>query len=119
MPAPYSLDLRTRAVAAARGGHLSRVEVARQFQISERTLYEWLAREQREGILRPRPHGGGPRPRVDDAGLEILRRLVSEHNDRTLEEYALLFEAKTGIRPSKSALDRALTRGRITRKKSR
>jgi transposase len=119
MPAPYSLDLRTRAVAAAREGNLSRAEVARQFRIGERTLYDWLEREQAEGTLAPRPHGGGQRPAVDAAGLEVLRSLVEENNDRTLDEYALLFEQKTGIRPSKSALDRALARGRITRKKSR
>jgi transposase len=116
MPAPYSLDLRKRAVAAARDGDLSRAEVARQFRIGERTLYEWLQREQSEGTLTPRPHGGGQAPLVDAAGLEILREA---NNNRTLEEYALLFEEKTGIRPSKSALDRALTRGRITRKKGR
>lgn len=119
MPAPYSLDLRERAVAAAREGTLSRAEVARQFRIGERTLYNWLEREKREGTLTPRPHGGGQAPAVDAAGLEILRSIVEQQNDRTLEEYAVLFEEKTGIRPSKSALDRALSRGRITRKKSR
>jgi transposase len=119
MPAPYSLDLRTRAVAAAHAGPLSRAEVARQFQISERTLYEWLAREQSEGTLCPRPHGGGQRPIVDEDGLEILRSIVDANNDRTLEEYATLFEGETGVRPSTSAMDRALVRGKITRKKSR
>lgn len=118
MPAPYSLDLRQRTVAAAREGDLSRAEVARQFRISERTLYAWLQREQNGGTLTPHPHGGGQPPAVDAAGLVILRSLVEANNDRTLEEYALLFEEKTGIRPSKSALDRALRRGRITRKKS-
>lgn len=113
------MDLRTRAVAAARGGALSRAEVARQFKISERTLYDWLQREQREGALTPRPHGGGQRPAVDADGLEILRALVAANNDRTLEEYARLFEQKTGIRPSTSAMDRAMRRGRISRKKSR
>lgn len=119
MPAPYSVDLRTRAVAAAREGNLSRAEVARQFKISERTLYDWLQREQSAGTLTPRPHGGGQSPIIDAAGLEILRSLVEANNDRTLEEYTLLFEQKTGIRPSTSAMDRALVRGRITRKKSR
>jgi transposase len=119
MPAPYSMDLRTRAVAAAREGELSRADVARQFRISERTLYHWLELEEREGTLAPRPHGGGQAPIIDAAGLEALRSLVEANNDRTLEEYVLLFEEKTGIRPSTSAMDRALMRGRITRKKRR
>jgi transposase len=85
----------------------------------ERTLYHWLEREQSDGTLTPRPHGGGQAPIMDAAGLEILRSLVEAYNDRTLEEYTLLFEQKTGIRPSTSAMDRALVRGRITRKKSR
>ena len=113
------MDLRTRAVAAAREGALERAEVARQFRISERTLYHWLALEQRAGTLTPRPHGGGQQPIIDDAGLEILRRIVDASNDRTLEEYCDLYEQETGIRPSKSAMDRALRRGRLTRKKSR
>jgi transposase len=118
MPAPYSMDLRTRAVAAAREGRLSRAAVARQFRVSERTLYHWLELE-REGTLTPRPHGGGQRPIIDEAGLETLRGIVDASNDRTLEEYCDLFEQQTGIRPSTSAMDRALVRGRITRKKSR
>ena len=119
MPAPYSLDLRTRAVAAAREGELSRAEVARQFKISERTLYDWLGREQSQGTLSPRPHGGGQSPIIDEAGLEVLRSIVGANNDRTLEEYCALYAQQTGIRPSTSAMDRALVRGRITRKKSR
>lgn len=119
MPAPYSMDLRTRAVAAAREGDLSRAEVARQFKISERTLYHWLELEQSEGTLTPRPHGGGQAPIIDAAGLEVLRSIVDANNDRTLEEYCALYAQQTGIRPSTSAMDRALVRGRITRKKSR
>ena len=119
MPAPYSLDLRSRAVAAAREGDLSRAEVARQFRISERTLYDWLEREQSQGTLHPRPHGGGQSPLVDDAGLEVLRGIVDANHDRTLEEYCELYAQETGIRPSTSAMDRALVRGSITRKKSR
>ena len=42
-------DLRTRAVASAREGNLSRAEAARQFRLSERTLYARLRQEQNKG----------------------------------------------------------------------
>lgn len=72
MPRPLSLDLRERAVALAERGTHTRAEVARQFGIGERTLYEWLARRRTEGTLAPKPHGGGQRPRIDTAGREVL-----------------------------------------------
>ena len=62
MARAYSLDLRERAVAAAREEDLTRAEVAQRFGIGEATLYNWLRRWQDEGSLVPRGHGGGGAP---------------------------------------------------------
>ena len=119
MARAYSMDLRERAVSAAQRGGLTRAQVAQQFEISEGTLYGWLRRWTEEGSLEPRPHGGGRSPSLDAAGMQQLREIVQEHNDRTFEEYLDLVEEKTGIRMSTSALDRALQTLRVPRKKRR
>ncbi len=119
MARAYSIDLRQRAVAAARRGDRTRAEVAQQYDISEATLYGWLRRCKDEGTLEPRPHGGGRQPSLDEAGMRQLREIVEAQNDRTLEEYVTLVEEETGVRMSTSAMDRALQRLRLPRKKRR
>ncbi len=119
MARAYSLDLRERVVAAAREEDLTRAEVAQRFGIGEATLYNWLRRWQDEGSLVPRRHGGGRRPSLDEGGMQQLKMLVEEQNDRTLEEYRALLAEKTGGAMSTSALDRALTQLALPRKKRR
>ncbi len=117
MARAYSMDLRERAVAAVQEEHRPVAEVAERYRITERTLYSWLARLRSEGTLAPRVHGGGRKASVNAAGETVLKELVREQNDRTLEEYLALYREKTGAKLSPSALRRALARLRITRKK--
>jgi transposase len=119
MARAYSTDLRERAIRVARAGERTRRQVAEHFAISEGTLYAWLRQVKEEGSLEPRPHGGGRQPSLDAAGMEQLREIVGEQNDRTLAEYAVLLEEKTGVRISRSALDRALKKLDLPRKKRR
>lgn len=119
MARAYSTDLRERAVRAAWAGDLTRSEVAERFHISEGTLYAWLRRRKNEHSLEPLPHGGGRQPSLDAEGMEQLREIVCEQNDRTLAEYAVRVEEKTGVQMSRSALDRALKKLDLPRKKRR
>lgn len=48
MPAPYSYDLRTKAIAAVRRGE-RKTDVSRMLNISRNTLDLWLKREGQEG----------------------------------------------------------------------
>ena len=43
MAAPYSFDLRERVIRAVDESPLTIEEVAQQFNVSERTIYKWLA----------------------------------------------------------------------------
>lgn len=118
VPAPYSMDLRERVLAARQDG-LSQAAIAERFQVSEHTVYTWLRRWREEGTLEPKPHGGGTPPAVDAQGASILRAIVRHENDLTLEEYRERYHARTGVRMSTSALWRALDKLELTRKKSR
>ena len=54
-----------------------------------------------------------------DLGAEVLRALVREQNDRTLDELGTLYRARTRVRLTRSALWRAVMRLGLERKKSR
>jgi transposase len=117
MAAPYSLDLRERAVRAAQEAGMTRAEVARQFDIAEATLYGWIRRQKTEGTLAPRPHGGGQRPKLDEPAMEQLAEMVEEKNDRTLEEYQHEVQERLGVQMSITSVHRALEKLRRPRKK--
>ncbi len=51
MPAPYSDDLRTKAIAAVKGGE-RKTNVSRMLNISRNTLDLWLKREVQTGSAR-------------------------------------------------------------------
>jgi transposase len=112
----YSVDLRERAVGAVAGGMPQSV-AARTFGVGRATVQRWV-RRQRAGNLGPAPVGGSA-PRIGPAQAEALRAQVAAHPDATLAEHAERWEREQGVRVSLWALDRALDRLGITRKKRR
>ncbi len=113
--AAYSMDLRERVVAACDEGLDTRAEVAERFSVSPSWVRRLLQRRRQTGSIAPRPHGGGQPPAFDGAAAERLRQAVAADPDATLKELA----AAGGVACSTSAVDRALRRLGITRKKSR
>lgn len=119
MGAPYSLDLRERAVAfATEYEELSQGQVAAFFRIGVATLQRWLREYRETGDLASKPHTGGHDPLLAGEGVELLRSIVKRENDRTLEEYCLLLEEAGGPRLARSTMYDTLERLEITRKKS-
>jgi transposase len=84
MPRPYSLDLRARAVAAAKAGKSSR-QVAAMFSIGVSTAVRWTGRERETGSPAARPMGG-KRPYALAGEREWVLRRVAERPDITLQE---------------------------------
>jgi Transposase and inactivated derivatives len=120
MGAPYSLDLRERAVAmATEYDELSQGQVAAFFRIGEATLQRWLREYRETGDLAPKPHTGGHDPLLSAEGEELLRSIVRRENDRTLEEYCRLLREAGGPRLARSTMHDVLRRLAITRKKKR
>lgn len=117
MAAPYSTDLRRRAVSAALKGEMTRAEVARQFDISEATLYIWLRRWKKDASLEPLPHAGGPQPSLDAEGMKQLADMVEQDNDRTIDEYRTAVEERLGVQMGRSSVHRALQKLKLRRKK--
>lgn len=118
MPGSYSADLRERVLRACESG-VRPATVAKRFQVGLSTVYLWRQQAREEGRRRAKPHTGGPAPLIDAAGEAVLRALVAERNDRTLDEYAEQYEARTGQKVSRPVLCRALRRLGLPRKKRR
>jgi transposase len=113
--AAFSLDLRVRIAAACDAGIDTRAQIAERFAVSESWLRRLLQRRRQTGALAPRPHGGGQPPAFDAAAQDRLRHAVAAAPDATLKELA----RACGVGCSTSAVDRALSRLGITRKKRR
>ena len=116
MPRPYSMDLRSRALAACDAGERPSA-VARRFQVARATVYLWLQQRRDEGRTEAKRPGGGSRPVIRDGVAATLGRLAADRNDLTLAEYADALEAATGLRAAPSMLCRAFQRLNLPRKK--
>lgn len=113
MPAPYSYDLRTKAIAAIKRGE-SKTNVSRMFHISRNTLDLWLKREQATGdyqaILN---YQQGNRHKITD--WERFRAFAARHGDKTQAQMAQLW----GDNVTQQNISDALRKIGFNRKKKR
>lgn len=84
----YSQDLRIRVIAYVEGGH-TQLEAAGAFQVHHKTVSNWLRLKALTGSLKPRPFGGGAKPRVTK---EELKTYVNAHPDAILADMAQHFD---------------------------
>lgn len=108
MSAPLSQDLRRRVVQARLDG-LTIEATAERFSIGTASVQRWTRQFRETGSVAPKPHNGGPKPKIRDEGADVLRALVLEQPTLTIAEYAAEWTTRTGISTSVSAMHRALT----------
>lgn len=119
MPAPYSIDLRERVVRAYLSGDDGFEEVAERFEISEPTARRWVCRYRVTQSLFPLPMGGDRHSKFDEESEALLELLVEEDPGVTRDELVVLLFDEIGLEVSTSAVQRALERLDLTRKKRR
>ena len=108
---PFSDDLRLRIHEARQAGE-STSEVAERFGVSTAFVRRLEQRFRLTGCLAPRPHGGGPAPKL--AGREgDLRRAVAERPDATPAEH----RERLKLPASRVTVWRVMRRLGLTRKK--
>ena len=112
-----SKDLRRRVVEAYLMGGATYAGVSERFAVGESSVSRWLRLFRETGDIAPRARGGGQRSKVDEAGFELLRRLVEEKPDATLAELASEYKKDRGVVLAISIVQRALDRLGLTRKK--
>ncbi len=113
----YSLDLRSRVLAAVTGG-TPLCAVAERFQVGVATVRRWARLHEATGALTPRPRVGR-RPELGLDDTVALDAQLAAAPDATLAEHCAQWEQSHGRRPSRSAMCRALQRRDWRRKKTR
>jgi transposase len=117
--AAYSLELRQKIFRAWERRLGSQRTIADVFGVSLAFVEKVLRQYRTTGSIAPKPHAGGQKPRLDATAQAIIRRLVSDHPDETLQELGAGVAAETGVRVSVATMCRVLQRLGLPRKKSR
>lgn len=109
----YSIDVRQRIVAAVEAGEHSLRALAELFSVDLSSVVRLLQRFRITGSVQPKPHAGGPRPKLDALATARLLDLVRQQPDATLAE----LRDRLGVDCSIVTIFRTLKRNGITRKK--
>jgi transposase len=116
MPAPISLDLRRRIVAAVRQGSSIRA-AARRFAVAPSTAIKLMRRVRETGSAAPARYGGHRRP-ILEPYEDRLMALVEAAPDITLAELQFLIRQRFGLAVGLSRIHATLRRLGLTHKKS-
>lgn len=111
MPAPYSQDLRSKAIAAVERGE-RKTNVSRMLNISRNTLDLWLKRKEQTGNCQAITHyQQGNRHKITD--WQKFREFAQKHGDKTQGQMAQLW----GEGVTQQNISDALRKIRVSRKK--
>jgi transposase len=111
MPAPYSYDLRRKAIEAFKGGE-RKSDVCRMFNISRNTLDLWLKREAQTGDYQAITHfQKGYQHKITD--WKRFEEFVQKHGGKTQREMAKLW----GDNVTQQNISDALMKLGVSRKK--
>lgn len=113
----YSDDLRKKVLTAYQNRKGSMRQIAERFTVSLTFVFNLINNFRQNGHIRPKPHGGGKTPAINEEGCIFLSEIIDKNPDLTLKELCEYYEHKTGKKVSKSAMDRTLKKMKITRKK--
>ncbi len=112
----YSSDLRERVIAATSDPALTQPEIAETFDVSLSSVENWWHIFRTTERTTPLPHAGGAK-RVLQPHAEVIRRLVAQQPDATLEELCTRVAEQTGVQASPSMMCRELQILQLPRKK--
>ncbi len=116
MSRSLSLDLRVRVLQAVAAGANHRAAATR-FGVSASSVSRWRALERTQGDARPGPLGGDRRSARVEAQGPLIRELLQETPDITIEELRAALAAR-GHSFGYGTIRRFFRRHGITRKKS-
>lgn len=116
--AAYSTDLRQKILHAYERRLGSQRALAHLFGVSLAFIEKVLRQHRTTGTIAPKPHAGGPRPRLDEATHGMLRQWGHDEPDLTLHELCARIAAETGVRVSGPPRCRVLQRLGLPRKNS-
>lgn len=114
----YSVDLRQKIIDSYTKGDISQRKIAKQFNVALSFVQKLLKQYRETGNIAPKVRTKQTPTKLNQSQLNILRDIVVNNNDATLEELRLLLAEETGIIIGRSTIDRMLRRLKLTRKKN-
>lgn len=118
MPAPLSVDLRQRVIAAYQAKEGSQRQLAERFKVSLSFVRDLSRRARETGTLEPKPHAGGAVAKLRVSHLPIVKALVEAQPDALLEELCERFAEKTAVNVSVSTMQRTVQSLELSVKKN-
>lgn len=114
----YSLDFREKIIDVYLMERVSIRKLAKRFGVATSFVEKLLKRLRETGDILPKPHGGGPQPKLNENQLKLVTALVEADNDATLDELRERLAAETSILISRSTMGRVMQKLGFTRKKN-
>lgn len=117
MPAPLSVDLRQRIMAAYEAKEGTQRQLAERFAVSLSFVRDLMRHYRETGTVQPKPHGGGAVAKVGKEQLPIVEALVKAQPDAPLTELCERFAQQTGVEVSVSTMHQAVCKLKLRVKK--
>lgn len=118
MPAPLSIDLRQRIIAAYEAKEGSQRQLATRFKVSLSFIRDLMRHYRETGTVQPKPHGGGAVAKLGKEQLPIVEALVTAQPDALLRELCERFAKQTGVEVSVSTMHQAVCKLKLSVKKN-
>lgn len=114
----YSNDLRQKIVETNRRERESIQQTAKRFDVSYSFAWKLIKGYEQTGLVNPKPHGGGAKPKLNSSQLGVVAQLIEQKNDATLEELVIQLEETIGVKVSRATMGRVVLKLKLTRKKN-
>ncbi len=118
MPAPLSIDLRQRIIAAYAAKEGSQRQLAKRFKVSLSFIRDLMRHYRETGTVQPKPYGGGAVAKLGKEQLPIVAALVMAQPDALLKELCARFAGQTGVEVSVSTMQQAVCKLKLSVKKN-
>jgi len=116
---PYSIDFRRKIIKAHEDESISQRKLAKRFGVALSFVQKLLKQYRETDSVGPKIRTQQTPPKLTEDHLAVLRRLVEEQNDATLEELREQLATEINVSVSRSTIDRALKKLDLTLKKRR
>jgi len=113
----YSLDFREKIIHIYFTERMSVRKVAKRFGVATSFVEKLLKQLRETGDILPKPHAGGPKPKLNEAQLNLVKALVEADNDATLDQLRQRLTDETSVSISRATMGRILQQLGLTRKK--
>ena len=118
MPAPYSLDLRQKAISAYEDGEGTQEEITERFSINVSTLRNWLIRKRKTGDIKPKEHiYRGRKVVIGEEGASFIQEMVKEKPDILIKDIQVSYKEKFNIQAAQAMVSRVFKKLDLRRKK--